>query len=78
MYWVLVDRRGGRVLVTGRPSDVDELKDLGWDVEYEAERWDEAYEVALLLADEEDYVVEWYLEEEVGEKKRRLASLENI
>ncbi len=77
MYRVLVDRKGGRVLVTGRPSDVEKLKD--WEVVYEAERWDEAYEVALLIADEEDFVLEWYLEEEIGRKKRRaLVGLKNI
>ncbi|MGC8972628.1 MAG: hypothetical protein ACP5KY_00305 [Thermoproteus sp.] len=77
MYWVLVDWKEGRVLVTGRPSDVDELRD--WDVAYEAESWDEAYQAALLIADEEDFVVEWYLEEEIGRKtKKRLVGLKNV
>lgn len=73
MYWVLVDRKGGRVLVTGRPSDVEEL---GWEVVYETETWDEAYEAALLIADEEDLVLEWYLED-VVKRKKALASLKN-
>ncbi|KUO84076.1 MAG: hypothetical protein AT711_03375 [Thermoproteus sp. CIS_19] len=78
MYLVLVDWKEGRVLVTGEPSHVEKLE--GWDVEYVAESWDEAYQAALLIADEEDFVLEWYLEDEVGRRpvKKRLVGLKNV
>ncbi len=75
MYWVLVNRKGGRVLVTGRPSDVMELGD--WEVVYKTERWDEAYEVALLIADDDDLILEWYLEDAV-KRKKALTSLKSV
>ncbi|MBP1449689.1 MAG: hypothetical protein JZD41_06755 [Thermoproteus sp.] len=73
MQWVLVNLPERRILVTGRPSDVDELKEKGWDVAYEAEDWGDAYEVALLLG-EEEFVIEWYLEEELAATRPRKAA----
>lgn len=73
MKWVLVNLPGRRILVTGRPSDVDELKEKGWDVAYEAEDWGDAYEAALLLG-EDEFVIEWYLEEELATTRPRKAA----
>ncbi|MFB6491444.1 MAG: hypothetical protein TU35_009490 [Thermoproteus sp. AZ2] len=64
MYWVLMNEPQKRILVTGNAVEVDELKEAGWDVVYEADSWDEAYEAALELGGE-DYLIEWYIEDEV-------------
>lgn len=76
MYWVLMNEPRKRILVTGSPGEVDELKEAGWDVVYEAESWDEAYEAALELGGEE-YLIEWYIEDEIKSRRavRRAAAV---
>jgi hypothetical protein len=61
MYRVLMHRRLGRILVSGK--DDDSINE-GWELIYTSERWIDAYEYARNLADKYDYVLEWYLEEE--------------
>ncbi|MEZ0319438.1 MAG: hypothetical protein ABWK05_05545 [Pyrobaculum sp.] len=70
MYRVLINKREGRILVTGKEKDLA-LLDEGWDLAYESLDWDEAFEYAMEVA--EDEVVEWYYDEQV--KKRIISSL---
>ncbi|AFA40331.1 hypothetical protein Pogu_2304 [Pyrobaculum oguniense TE7] len=65
MYRVLVNRDQGRILVTGKDRDLKLLEE-GWELVFESFEWDEAFDFALEIADEE--IVEWYFDEEV--KKR--------
>ncbi|WP_369689096.1 hypothetical protein [Vulcanisaeta thermophila] len=62
-YRVLVNGRLGRVLVSGKPEDLS-LVEFGWRVVYQDKDWRKAFEFARDYADERDYVLEWYLEEE--------------
>jgi hypothetical protein len=65
MYRVLVSRREGRILVTGKEKDL-ELVEEGWDLVFESFDWDEAFEFAMEIA--EDEIVEWYYDEAVKKK----------
>jgi hypothetical protein len=69
-YRVYVNRRLGRVLVSGRPED-EELIREGWKIIREEGDWEVAFEFAREFADMHDYVLEWYLEE--GSEHSRLA-----
>lgn len=62
VYRVLINEREGRILVTGRDEDL-RLIEEGWDLVFETFDWDEAFELAMEIAD--DKVVEWYYEEGV-------------
>jgi hypothetical protein len=62
-YKVFVNRRVGRVLVSGKPED-EALIDEGWRVIHENNDWKAAFEFARDYADKHDYILEWYLEEE--------------
>jgi hypothetical protein len=61
-YRVYVNRRVGRVLVSGKPED-GELINEGWKVIHEEDDWRAAFEFARDYADRHDYILEWYLEE---------------
>ncbi len=65
MYRIMINKRIGRVLVTGKESDL-ELISKGWKVIKEFEKWRDAYEYARKVADKLDYILEWYLEEEIN------------
>jgi hypothetical protein len=49
-------------LVTGKEKDL-ELVEEGWDLVFESFDWDEAFEFAMEIA--EDEIVEWYYDEAV-------------
>ena len=66
-YRVFVNRRMGRVLVSGKPED-EALINEGWRVIHEEDDWESAFEFARDYADRHDYILEWYLEE--GEHSR--------
>ncbi|MEM1598438.1 MAG: hypothetical protein QXP31_05080 [Pyrobaculum sp.] len=70
MYRVLVNKKEGRILVTGKDRDLA-LLDEGWDLVFESLDWEEAFEYAMEVA--EDEVVEWYYDEQV--KKRIISGL---
>jgi hypothetical protein len=65
VYRVLVNEREGRILVTGRERDL-RLVEEGWDVVFESFDWDEAFDFAMDMAEEE--IVEWYYDEAVKKK----------
>ncbi len=65
MYRVLVSRREGRILVTGKERDL-RLLDEGWDLVFETFDWEEAFDFAMDIA--EDDIVEWYYDEAVKKK----------
>ncbi|MFB6470758.1 MAG: hypothetical protein TU36_005955 [Vulcanisaeta sp. AZ3] len=62
-FRVLVNRRMGRVLVSGKPEDLELIRE-GWRVIHEDSNWRGAFEYARSYADKHDYILEWYLEEE--------------
>jgi len=68
MYRVIIDKRLGRVLVSGKDEDL-KLTEEGWDIVFSAKRWIEAYEYARQIADKHNYILEWYMEEEKQEIK---------
>lgn len=70
VYRVLVNRKEGRILVTGKEEDL-ELLAKGWELLLESLDWEEAFEYALEIAG--DDIVEWYYDDAV--KKRYLTSL---
>ena len=61
-YRVYVNRRLGRVLVSGRPGDWGLINE-GWEIIREEGDWESAFEFARDYADRHDYILEWYLEE---------------
>ncbi len=65
MYRVLVSRREGRILVTGKERDLRLLEE-GWDLVFETFDWEEAFDFAMDIA--EDDIVEWYYDEAVKKK----------
>ena len=65
MYRVLVSRREGRILVTGKERDL-RLVEEGWDLVFETFDWEEAFDFAMDIA--EDDIVEWYYDEAVKKK----------
>ncbi len=62
-YKVFINRKMGRVLVSGRSEDLALIGE-GWRVIYEDDDWVSAFNYARDYADRHDYVLEWYLEEE--------------
>jgi len=65
VYRVLVSRREGRILVTGKERDLRLLEE-GWDLVFETFDWEEAFDFAMDIA--EDDIVEWYYDEAVKKK----------
>ncbi|MGC9050695.1 hypothetical protein [Pyrobaculum sp.] len=65
MFRVMVNRERGRILVTGKEKDLG-LLDEGWELVYESFDWEDAFEYAMEIADDE--IVEWYYDEEVKKK----------
>jgi hypothetical protein len=61
----MVNRERGRILVTGKDRDL-RLLDEGWELVYESFDWEDAFEYAMEIADDE--IVEWYYDEEVKKK----------
>jgi hypothetical protein len=70
VYRVLVNEKEGRILVTGKEEDLRLLED-GWDLVFESFDWDEAFDFAMDMADDE--IIEWYYEDAV--KKKFVAGL---
>jgi hypothetical protein len=70
VYRVLVNEKEGRILVTGKEEDLRLLEE-GWDLVFESFDWDEAFDFAVNMADDE--IIEWYYEDAV--KKKLVASL---
>ncbi|OYT27235.1 MAG: hypothetical protein B6V02_00210 [Thermoprotei archaeon ex4572_64] len=68
MYRIMINKRMGRVLVTGKESDL-ELTNRGWKVVKEFDKWRDAYEYARKVANKFDYILEWYLEEEINSSR---------
>lgn len=62
-YMILMNEEAARVLVTGREQDKG-LAGIGWSIIGSFKTWREAYERARDIADERNYILEWYLEEE--------------
>ena len=65
MYRVLVNEKEGRILVTGKEEDLRLLED-GWDLVFESFDWDEAFDFAMDMANDE--IIEWYYEDAVKKK----------
>jgi hypothetical protein len=65
VYRVLVNEKEGRILVTGKEEDLRLLED-GWDLVFESFDWDEAFDFAVDMADDE--IIEWYYEDAVKKK----------
>jgi hypothetical protein len=65
MYRVLVNEKEGRILVTGKEEDLRLLEE-GWDLVFESFDWDEAFDFAVDMADDE--IIEWYYEDAVKKK----------
>jgi hypothetical protein len=65
VYRVLVNEKKGRILVTGKEEDLRLLED-GWDLVFESFDWDEAFDFAMDMADDE--IIEWYYEDAVKKK----------
>ena len=72
-YRVYVNRRMGRVLVSGKPED-EALINEGWKVIREEDDWRAAFEFARDYADKHDYILEWYVEEEMEVLKNVLTN----
>jgi hypothetical protein len=70
VYRVLVNEKEGRILVTGKEEDLRLLEE-GWDLVFESFDWDEAFDFAVDMADDE--IIEWYYEDAV--KKKFMAGL---
>jgi hypothetical protein len=70
VYRVLVNEKEGRILVTGKEEDLRLLEE-GWDLVFESFDWDEAFDFAVDMADDE--IIEWYYEDAV--KKKFVAGL---
>ncbi len=66
MFRLLSD--GRRVLITKREEDL-KLLGQGWALLGEYKRWDRAFAAALRIAEREDAVLEWYLEDELESAK---------
>ncbi|MGC8584118.1 MAG: hypothetical protein ACP5I3_11050 [Thermoproteus sp.] len=64
-----VFRKGDRLLISGRDEDLS-LIGQGWAVVGEYDRWERAFSAAVRLAEREELLVEWYLEEEVASARR--------
>ncbi len=69
-FRIFVNHDKGRVLVSGKESDL-ELLYQGWELAGTYSTWKEAYKEGRKLADELDYVLEWYIEEELSDSKDR-------
>jgi hypothetical protein len=65
VYRVLVNEKEGRILVTGKEEDLRLLED-GWDLVFESFDWEEAFDFAMDMADDE--IIEWYYEDAVKKK----------
>jgi hypothetical protein len=65
VYRVLVNEKEGRILVTGKEEDLRLLEE-GWDLVFESFDWDEAFDFAMDMADDE--IIEWYYEDAVKKK----------
>jgi len=72
-YRVYVNRRMGRVLVSGKSED-EALINEGWKVIREENDWRAAFEFAREYADRHDYILEWYMEEEMEVLKNVLTN----
>jgi hypothetical protein len=60
-----MNEKEGRILVTGKEEDLRLLED-GWDLVFESFDWDEAFDFAMDMADDE--IIEWYYEDAVKKK----------
>jgi len=65
VYRVLVNEKEGKILVTGKEEDLRLLED-GWYLVFESFDWDEAFDFAMGIADDE--IIEWYYEDAVKKK----------
>jgi hypothetical protein len=63
VYRVLLNRKEGRILVTGREGDLRLLEE-GWELVYESSRWSEAFAFAIDVANDE--TIEWYYDDSVS------------
>ncbi len=68
MYCVLVNEETGRVLVSGKEEDMGLS---GWHVDGCFEDWYDAYERAVDIADAREYMLEWYIEEQMEAVEKR-------
>ncbi|MEL9990051.1 MAG: hypothetical protein QXP98_03180 [Thermoproteus sp.] len=65
-------RKGDRVLITGKKEDLS-LMEQGWVLLGTYKKWERAFREALRLADLEELVVEWYLDEAADSKALKAA-----
>ncbi len=69
-------RKGERILITRREEDLALLAQ-GWILVGEYRKWEKAFSAALKIAEGEEAVLEWYLEDELESvKARRLEAVE--
>ncbi|GEM_PF-571294 len=69
-FRIFVNHDKGRVLVSGKENDL-ELLNQGWELAGTYSTWRDAYRAGRKLADKLDYVLEWYIEEELEDRKQR-------
>lgn len=62
MFRVYINPRAERVLVTSL-----KIRDKGWALVSTHSTWDKAYRKAIYLANRLDYILEWFLEEQMIE-----------
>lgn len=74
VYHVLINGVECRVLITRREDDVKDLKGRGWEVDAVFTSFKDAIEYAHKRVNDE-YIVEWYLEDEIEEVERANAMM---
>ncbi|MEZ0248891.1 MAG: hypothetical protein ABWJ97_06430 [Thermoproteus sp.] len=70
-------RKGDRVLITGKKEDLS-LIEQGWVLLGTYRKWERAFREALRLADSEELIVEWYLDEAADPRTLKAAGRQLI
>ncbi|MFN3804009.1 MAG: hypothetical protein ACK4SY_03035 [Pyrobaculum sp.] len=68
MYRVYLNPGGGRILITKMP-----IREGGWVLLRRYRKWHKAYREAVHIATELEYVVEWFLEDQLSELRKEPA-----
>ncbi len=73
MFRVYINHIKGRVLISGRRTDL-ELAKQGWKIIYKTDSWKKAYNYARKVALKYDYILEWYLEEMITFSEEKVST----